>query len=177
MKTIYLSIDDTDNQDSPGSGQLAEDLVQKLKQGDLIVHAASVSRHQLHVHDAIPYTSHNSAMCFTVVTSSSCIDELIRFSSGFLVENSVQGSDPGLRVAVDDDTLDRQALITFGLAAKTTILSKNDAYTLAGKIGIHLSEHGGSGAGVIGARPAQDSGCRAATSVSGAGWKRVLPAR
>ncbi len=151
MKTIYLSIDDTDNQDSPGSGQLADDLVQELKQSRLIVHAAPVSRHQLHVHDAIPYTSHNSSMCFTAVSRNNSIDDLIRFSTGFLTGHCARGSDPGLCVAVDNGRLDRESLVTFGLAAKTTILSQNDAYTLAEELGIHLSALGGSGDGVIGA--------------------------
>lgn len=151
MKTIYVSIDDTDNQESPGSGQLADDLACELKRARLIVHATSVSRHQLHVDDAIPYTSHNSSMCFTAITGSNNIDELIRFSSGFLSEQSARGSDPGLCVTVDTNGLDREALVTFGLKAKTTILSQNDAYALAKKIGIHLAALGGSGDGVIGA--------------------------
>ena len=151
MKTIYVSIDDTDNHESPGSGQLADNLVQELKRGRLIVHATSVSRHQLYVDDAIPYTSHNSSMCFTAITGSNNIDELIRFSSGFLSEQSARGSDPGLCVTVDTNGLDREALVTFGLEANTTILSQNDAYTLAKKVGIHLAALGGSGDGVIGA--------------------------
>ncbi len=151
MKTVYVSIDDTDNEDSPGSGQLADDLVEGLKHTNLITRSTPVSRHQLHVHNDIPYTSHNSSMCFTALTERDTIATLIHFASNFLVENSAPGSDPGLCVAVSDDTLDCQALIQFGLAAKTTVLSKNDAYSVAEKVGIHLSEHGGGGDGVIGA--------------------------
>jgi len=42
-------------------------------------------------------------------------------------------------------------LIDFGRRAKEVVLSKEDAYDLASRSGIHLSEHGGSGQGVIGA--------------------------
>ncbi len=151
MMDIYLSIDDTDNADSPGSGQLAEILSNRLKHKKLIWRSTSVSRHQLHVHEDIPYTSHNSSMCFTAVTTDDRLDDLIGYSIQFLTERSAQGSDPGLCVAVNRNSLDRSALIEFGLAAKENILSKDDAYTLAEKVGVHLSEHGGSGDGVIGA--------------------------
>lgn len=39
----------------------------------------------------------------------------------------------------------------FGYKAKEKILSKKEAYDLARELGIHLSEHGGTGDGVIGA--------------------------
>jgi len=148
---IYLSIDDTDNADSPGSGQLAENLLNRLTHKKLIWQNTPVSRHQLHVHENIPYTSHNSSMCFTAVAEGSRLDDLIRYSIRFLTEHSARGSDPGLCVAVNHDSLDRSALIDFGLAAKNNILSKDDAYGLAERVGVHLSEHGGSGDGIIGA--------------------------
>ncbi len=72
MKTI-ISIDDTDNEHSPGSGQLADDLAQELILYRLVTEASDISRHQLFVHDLVPYTSHNSAMCFTVCTDRKII--------------------------------------------------------------------------------------------------------
>ncbi|MBT7697710.1 MAG: hypothetical protein HN737_09920, partial [Desulfobacterales bacterium] len=45
----------------------------------------------------------------------------------------------------------REKLIGFGLRAKQTVLTKNDAYELAKELDIHLSEHGGTGDGVVGA--------------------------
>ena len=41
--------------------------------------------------------------------------------------------------------------IDFGYRAKQVVLTKSNAYKLAKKLDIHLSEHGGSGQGVIGA--------------------------
>jgi hypothetical protein len=147
---ILISIDDTDNLDSPGSGQAAERLAKGLQ--DLgMAECSNITRHQLYVHEDIPYTSHNSAMCFSASTDKAHVDTIIRFGEEFLQKESAVGSDPGLCVAVVDSHLDKEALIAFGLTAKKNILTKQDAYGLANKLGVHLSEHGGTGGGVIGA--------------------------
>jgi len=148
---FYLSIDDTDNLDSPGSGQLAEILAVKLQQEGLVSHSSNISRHQLFVDAAIPYTSHNSSMCFSATATDARLGDIIEFSSQFLQKASAAGSDPGLCVAVADSLLNGEALTEFGLKAKKTVLSKQEAYFWAGKTGIHLSEHGGTGDGIIGA--------------------------
>ena len=148
---IYLSIDDTDNLDSPGSGQLAEILADKLEQEGLVSQSSNISRHQLFVDAAIPYTSHNSAMCFSATTLDNQLDNIIEFAGQFLQSFSAQGSDPGLCVAVADTFLNREALIAFGSKAKTTVLDKKEARLLASETGVHLSEHGGTGDGIIGA--------------------------
>lgn len=44
-----------------------------------------------------------------------------------------------------------EPLIDFGRRAKKEVLTKKEAYDLAAKQGLHLSEHGGTGQGVIGA--------------------------
>lgn len=148
---IYLSIDDTDNIDSPGSGQLAEIMAKELQQFGLTRQCSSITRHQLFVHETIPYTSHNSSMCFPAVINEKNLSNVIQFAKDFLKKAAAPGSDPGLCVAVARDSLDRQALIDFGLQAKKTIFTKQDAYLLAERTGVHLSEHGGTGDGIIGA--------------------------
>ena len=150
MKTI-ISIDDTDNQHSPGSGQLAEDLAQELIQHSLVAEVSGISRHQLFIHDLVPYTSHNSAMCFTVITDRYKYSDLISFCQDFLCLRSAEGSDPGLCVTDEHSVLGTELLIDFGLRAKRCILTKQAAYQTADRSGVHLSEHGGSGDGVIGA--------------------------
>lgn len=148
---IYISIDDTDNHDTIGSGQLAEKLIGELVSGGYASNCSTVSRHQLYFHDDIPYTSHNSSMCFSAVTADSVFEELTGFCQTFLENHSAEGSDPGLCVAPDSPLLKRDALITFGLRAKQEILTKSQAYLLADQTDIHLSEHGGTGDGVVGA--------------------------
>ena len=147
---FYLSIDDTDNLESPGSGQLADTLAGNLSDSGLAGNCSGISRHQLYVHDDVPYTSHNSSMCFMAEALES-IDDIIAFSQQFLKDHSAPGSDPGLCIAVQDDALDRSALISFGLRAKTALMDKDEAMKTARHAGVHLSEHGGTGDGIIGA--------------------------
>ena len=147
---IYVCMDDTDQLDSPGTGHLAQDLCEGIENNRWGT-CSAISRHQLYVHDDIPYTSHNSAMCFEADVAEDVLKLLIDFSSAFLREKSAPGSDPGLCVVVDHRTLDREKLTGFGRRAQNTVLDKKTAYGLAAELSIHLSEHGGTGQGVVGA--------------------------
>ncbi len=148
---ILVSIDDTDNLDSRGTGELAVDLTRLIEDSNW-GRCSFISRHQLLVHPDIPYTSHNSSMCFSAqVCDAAVIGQFIDSAAEFLIREAAPGSDPGLCVAKLSDSLDQQRLIKFGSLAKQHVLCKEDAYGLAKKQGIHLSEHGGSGQGVIGA--------------------------
>jgi hypothetical protein len=79
------------------------------------------------------------------------IDGVMDLFKEFLETRTEKGSDPGLCVAQVSDSLDVDTLVAFGKAAKNRVLSKPDAYALAGKTGVHLTEHGGTGQGVVGA--------------------------
>jgi len=147
---ILVSIDDTDNLESPGTGHLAEILrkdIEQLYGGK----TSRITRHQLLVSPEIPYTSHNSAMCFKVDMDIKHVEELTVYAGNFLEKNSAQGSDPGLCVIVLDHITDKEKLIGFGLDATKSVLTKEDAVKLAEELNIHLSEHGGTGGGIIGA--------------------------
>ncbi len=147
---ILISIDDTDNLESPGSGTVAENLAGTLQIKGL-AECAALTRHQLYVHDDIPYTAHNSAMCFQALALRATLPDIIRHSQEFLQQESASGSDPGLCIAVANAALDTEALIAFGRKAKQTIVTKQAAGDLARELGVHLSEHGGTGGGIIGA--------------------------
>jgi hypothetical protein len=79
------------------------------------------------------------------------LDEMITYAGKFLEKNSADGSDPGLCVAVAENLKDKERLVKFGIDATKSVLTKNDAITLASELNIHLSEHGGTGGGIIGA--------------------------
>jgi hypothetical protein len=147
---IAISIDDTDNLESRGTGALASLLAEGLEEHGW-GKSRYVTRHQLLVHPDIPYTSHNSAMCFVAEIGEEHLEKVIDYAGSFLARESAVGSDPGLCVAVIDWLKDPSGLVAFGRRAKETVLAKTDAYALALQAGIHLSEHGGSGHGVIGA--------------------------
>ena len=150
---ILICIDDTDNLESPGTGKLAQTLADTIDDKGW-GRCSRITRHQLFVHEKIPYTSHNSAMCFEVkdvADKVGRIDEIIALCQTSLCDGSAPGSDPGLCVAVNDEALNREKLIAFGQRAKESVLTKDMAYGLAQALGIHLSEHGGTGDGIIGA--------------------------
>ncbi len=147
---ILLCIDDTDNIESAGTGELAESIAKTIEEKGW-GKCYGITRHQLLIHEDIPYTSHNSSMCFKADIKSEYLRKIIEFSSNFLLKESATGSDPGLCVVVVDKLLDRQKLIDFGYKAKKCVLTKDEAYKLANDLNLHLSEHGGTGQGIIGA--------------------------
>jgi hypothetical protein len=150
MKNILICIDDTDNIDSRGTGELAGMLAGIIEE-KCWGKSTPVTRHQLLIHPDIAYTSHNSSMCFEADIEPKYLADIIRFSMDFLATESAEGSDPGLCIVPLDTLKNKQELINFGCNAKKNVLSKETAYDLAKKLDIHLSEHGGTGIGVIGA--------------------------
>ncbi len=147
---ILIAIDDTDNLETPGTGHLASFLSESFEKKGW-GKGFPVTRHQLFVHEDIPYTSHNSSMCFEAEIDGSELGNITTFCQNFLIKESAPGSDPGLCI-VDIDALEaKETLIEYGRKAKNTILNKKIAYELAASLNVHLSEHGGTGDGIIGA--------------------------
>lgn len=147
---ILISIDDTDNIDSRGTGEVAEVLAAGLVSNGWGT-CGPVTRHQLLIHPDIPYTSHNSAMCFPAEIGQEMLEIITRYCCATLAAESAPGSDPGLCIVVPERLAEHEALIEYGLKAKRTVISKEEAYETAVAHHVHLSEHGGTGEGVIGA--------------------------
>ena len=144
-----VCIDDTDMPGTKGTGWLVQDMCEQME--GIISNCSPISRHQLFVHEDVPYTSHNSSMCFEMNLVGNNLSSAIDTMVSFIKERAMLGSDPGLCVARKADVLTNRALLEFGEAAKVSVLNKDLAYNLADKIGVHLSEHGGTGDGIIGA--------------------------
>jgi tRNA(Ile2) C34 agmatinyltransferase TiaS len=147
---ILVSIDDTDNLESRGTGHLAAILSDEIESRGW-GQCRPVTRHQMLVDPRIPYTSHNSVMCFPARIEPTFLAPLTQFAQEFLERESAEGSDPGLCIINTETLKDRDALMEFGRRAKQTVLTKDEAYSLARYLCVHLSEHGGTGMGVIGA--------------------------
>lgn len=150
MSNYYISIDDTDTLDSIGTGEIAENLACLLEEKGY-GKANQVSRHQLYFHPDIPYTSHNSAMCFELLNACIELNQLADLCGVYLDQNCALGSDPGLCIVEIEQLSDKGLLVEFGYRAKQEVLTKELAYKVANDLKIHLSEHGGTGLGVIGA--------------------------
>ncbi|HEY2422437.1 MAG TPA: hypothetical protein VGI04_13585 [Neobacillus sp.] len=149
---IFLCIDDTDNIDSKGTGAIAGEIATLIESNGW-GKCQSITRHQLLVHPDVPYTSHNSSMCFTADLNEDYLEATIAGAIKVLETESAAGSDPGLCVFVPErlSQHQHQQMIDFGKRAKLEVLTKQEAYQLAETLSIHLSEHGGTGQGVIGA--------------------------
>ncbi|HNR13188.1 MAG TPA: hypothetical protein PLG17_12120 [Thermodesulfobacteriota bacterium] len=147
---VLVCIDDTDTLGGRGTGHLAALLAEQLTERGW-GKPYPITRHQLYVHPDIPYTSHNSAMCFLAEMPEDRVVAFREYAAEFLFKESAAGSDPGLCVAAMDGILNPNRLIGFGQAAKKRVLTKQEAYALAQEQGVHLSEHGGTGQGIIGA--------------------------
>ncbi|HAU31984.1 MAG TPA: hypothetical protein DCW46_06960 [Desulfotomaculum sp.] len=147
---VLVCIDDTDNLYSRGTGKLAAAIMEMVEERNW-GRCFGITRHQLFVHPDVPYTSHNSSMCFEADIDKMFLSDLTAYIVDYLTAESAEGSDPGLCIVLPDQLGDPDLLIKFGLEAKKKVLKKEDAYRLADQMGIYLTEHGGTGQGVIGA--------------------------
>lgn len=148
---IIIAIDDTDHIDKEiSTGRIAEIIIEEIEARDL-GRCENITRHQLLRHEDIPFTSHNSSMAFKVYTHSKHIEYIKDLVIELLYEYQAEGSDPGFCLLKSDELEDVEKLIDYGYSAKKIILNKEIAYDLAKELKIHLSEHGGTGLGVIGA--------------------------
>jgi hypothetical protein len=144
--TIFVSMDDTDNLNSRGTGRLARAIAAELKKTYPIY---GVTRHQLYVHPDIPYTSHNScAVIHLDIKEQGLIKDIFEIVRIEMLKDFIEGSDPGLAVAHENQIT--PALIAFGRDAKDSVLTQEKARILAKNLNIPLEGLGGTEDGVIG---------------------------
>jgi hypothetical protein len=155
---IYIGFDDTDNKNANrGTGKLARWFEKELPEG---CRMWGVVRQQLLLHDDIPYTSHNSSACVVVdVPDGDMLGELIERAVAHVERHSLVGSDPGVCVASNGDR-DLSVLVDFGRLCTRKVVLQKDA--LRATSGVHLSGHGGTNDGIIGAA--------AAVGLTASGW-------
>ncbi|SDP30134.1 hypothetical protein [Desulforhopalus singaporensis] len=144
---VYVGFDDTDVAGaSRGTGKFARWFAEKLPAG---VRLHGVVRQQLPVMEGIPYTSQNSSACLILdEVEPSQVQELIDRGAQHICEHYIEGSDPGLCV-VAPDAGSTDDLLNFGRDASSRIVSQKEAIKAVN--GFHLSGHGGTNDGVIGA--------------------------
>lgn len=152
---LLIGIDDTDNLYTPGTGRRARLLLRELAKARLGMPAAA-TRHQLLLDDRIPYTTHNSSACLALRTPDGRPDAIrtrvIEFAGRFLEQICPSDADPGLAVAIPRHLTDiKDRLVDFGRRGKREVLRISQARELAAELGVHLSGHGGTQGGVIGA--------------------------
>ncbi len=143
---FYVAFDDTDTLDcGRGTGKVARWFANELPDGCKQI---MVVRQQLLQSPEIPMTSHNSSLCCVIeAPNESYRTLLIENGIQHLKNNWIEGSDPGFCVASATDNLND--IIQFGLTCTHTKVNQQEAIVLAKNI--HLSGHGGTNDGIIGA--------------------------
>ena len=144
-KVMYICIDDTDTENSIGTGRLARYLSEKIEKEGM-GKVEGITRHQLLLDKDVPYTSNNGNACLEVHDFKPAIYEL---AVEFMKSHFVLGSDPGLCICPDE--MVTQEIIQFGHLAQREVLLKDRAHQIAHQAGVFLRELGGTGQGVIGA--------------------------
>jgi hypothetical protein len=142
---IYVGLDDTDVVDSPGTNQLARQMVRQLADE---CHAHLIVRHQLLDDPRVPYTSKNG--CASLLLEARTTMSLERLASRLrqmVLDGCPEGSDPGLCLA---SSVPRQ-IVAWGKRCQSELVTQSEARQLAGEFGIYLEGLGGTEGGVIGA--------------------------
>jgi hypothetical protein len=147
---VYVGLDDTDHAGADrGTGKVARWFEEVLPKECRL---QGVVRQQLLIHEKIRYTSHNSSACIIIgAPDPSFVDTLIENAITHLRLHSLEGSDPGLCVAYDGNG-DLSRLISFGRACTSRVVTQKEAMEAA--FHQHLSGHGGTNEGIIGAAAA-----------------------
>ncbi len=154
---VYVGFDDTDTAEAErGTGKLARWFARELPAGCTLW---GVVRHQLLIHDAIPYTSHNSSACAILECSAEIsLDVITARAVEHIKRNFIEGSDPGLCIVKENDPI-LPALISFSLECSRRIVTQREALAAADGCLLGL---GGTNDGIIGAA--------AAVGLSAYGW-------
>jgi tRNA(Ile2) C34 agmatinyltransferase TiaS len=155
---VYIGFDDTDNENAHrGTGKLARWFKDELPEDCYI---EGVLRQQLLIHKKIPYTSHNSSACLIVnVPDASMVEKLIVKAIAHVKRHALEGSDPGVCVVGEGDK-DLPEIIDLGRRCTEKIVTQKEA--IEATRNSHLSGHGGTNDGIIGAA--------AAVGLTASGW-------
>jgi tRNA(Ile2) C34 agmatinyltransferase TiaS len=144
---LLIGIDDTDNLESRGTGYRARTLARALHDERLAC-VVGVTRHQLLVDDAIPYTSHNSSACLAIETNGAPQETIFEFCRRFLQQEAADGSDVGLSLCNKDQAA---RVHSYGHTCKTQVSTMDAAWNEARAAGIALAGLTGTHQGIIGA--------------------------
>lgn len=143
---FLIGIDDTDNKESRGTGYNSRQLATSIEAENLGI-VSGITRHQLFVHPAIPYTSQNSSACLEV--TSNYYNKLKDFCRNFMLHIGAVGSDVGICI-VEKEKISEE-IKNWGVDAKSIVLKMDNAIEKANRYNIYLEGLTGTEDGIIGA--------------------------
>lgn len=143
---ILVGLDDTDMLNTPGTVQLARHLVRQLTDQQ---HSAMITRHQLLEDPRVPCTCKNGCVAFQLEPRGAySVAQLADSIVELMLEWCPVGSDPGLCIAASSVS---REVIDFGRRCQSTLVTQQDARSLAKKHSLVLRGIGGTEDGVVGA--------------------------
>ena len=144
---IFLGLDDTDILGSPGTNQIAMALAIKLK--ELEIDTTMILRHQLWYDSCVPYTSKNGSASMQLECKSGIdFPTLAGFCKEFLLSHFVEGSDPGLCLATEDQA---KSLVSQGWRTTAEWVYPAEVIEKAKETGCLLWSIAGRDHGIVGA--------------------------
>ena len=144
---IFLGLDDTDILGSPGTNQIAMALAIKLK--ELGITTQVILRHQLWYDPRVPYTSKNGSASMQLECKGPIdFQTLGGFCKEFLLTHFVEGSDPGLCLATEDQA---KSLISHSWRTTGEWVNPAEAIEKAKVSGCLLWSIAGRDHGIVGA--------------------------
>lgn len=144
---LFLGLDDTDIPGSAGTNQIAIALGLKLK--ELGIETRMILRHQLWYNSIVPYTSKNGSASMILECSNGIdISDLANHCKNFLLGHFVEGSDPGLCIATENQA---KSLIDQGWRTTMEFVTPKEALEKSTLAGCLLWSVAGRDHGMVGA--------------------------
>ncbi len=159
QEKVFVCADDTDDLSiETSTGAIAEQIAMRLFEEFNVRINMGISRHQLWLDDSVPYTSHNSSLCFDIGLKAGSSRQVALIAWDVISRMRARGSNPGLCVYPvpqrDDDTPDPKLadLIAFGQKVKHSYVSPREAVRTASSLpGMILKGGGRTHQGMVGA--------------------------
>lgn len=145
-RVLVIGVDDTDMPGIGGTGRLTRMMAAGLATSGA-VNSLGVTRHQLFQGPGVPMTHRNSAAACAFATQLATSD-VVAAVTAIVERDAIGGSDPGIAVLEGPCP---PAALDFAHRAQSTLVTQAEARFIAEQHDIHLSGHGGTEDGVIGA--------------------------
>ena len=152
---VYVCVDDTDDlTKSTSTGSIAEEIGRRVSEEFGAEIHMGITRHQLLLDERVPYTSHNSSMCFDIDLTAGSAARVDEIGWEVIRARRAESSHPGLCILTlpDEDDHIKEVLIRFGQRAKNELVTVKEAEETAAQFSeIILRGEGKTAQGTIGA--------------------------
>ena len=150
---VYICVDDTDDlTKTTSTGSIADEIARRISERFSCQVNMGITRHQLLLDERVPYTSHNSSMCFDIMLPQGSAPEADEIGWEVIRGMRAETANPGLCVLAARPGRSYDKIVSFGERAKTDYIVLEEALEVAREFPeLLLKSEGGNGQGMIGA--------------------------